>query len=688
MSTATGSTPAAPPGLDAPAAGSTEGSRLQAERRSLRAARWTGVALVAAAALLYLVTLDTGLQPGELVGGDLITHQYAQVQARPGNAPGYPLYTMGGWLWFHALRPAARWLSGPLPNPMPLLSSYSTLWALLALWLLYTLICRLTRGPAAPAGHWPLAFLLSAFYAVTYFFWYYATTTEQYSSAIAQTLAIVYVYLLWRDEATAGRPQNGHLYLLAFLCGLSLAHMLTVALIVPPLVAVVLWQAPRLLRSPRALAGAVAAAALPLASYLYVYLRGAAHPEWWGAGDWPSAGAWFWSFVSTAQGRDELSWGLEAGRAFLGNGFPELMWQELSIPLFALGLVGIALFDRRLATLLYGTVGLTLLFCWFYRYGNWYQVALPIYPLLLLGAARAIQAGVAALDRERAGGQGRSPGWAGAAAGVLLLAAVGWRAAASWPAADSSHRTGDTALDRAALLLDQPLPQGAALFAAVDDALALQYLIQIWGVRPDLAVASSAETGLRLAAGELVLATWDAAGALSAELPADLHVARQSAGPDWILFSPAGERPEGALWPPAIPFDGSAGPVYLAGYGVAPAPSGAPLLAAARTAQEARDVTLYWQLGPQGWPDGLAISLRPTQGGAFIPDPDRPDAVLQQDSPGPARGLLAQPPGAAQTVADAYRLPWPAGTDGLFLILYRHTAGGIENVDELPLPLP
>ncbi len=626
------------------------------------------------------------MQPEELVGGDLITHQYAQVQARPGNAPGYPLYTMGGWLWFHALRPPASLAAGPLPNPMPLLSSYSTLWALIALWLLYTLICRLTRTPQAPAGHWPLAFLLSAFYAVTYFFWYYATTTEQYSSAIAQTLAIVYVYLLWRDEAAAGRPENGYLYLLAFLCGLSLAHMLTIALIAPPLVAVVLWQAPRLLRSPRALAGAVLAAALPLAGYLYVYLRGAAHPEWWGAGEWPSAGAWFWSFVSTAQGRDELSWGLEAGRAFFGNGFPELMWQELSIPLFLLGLAGIALFDRRLATLLYGAIGLTLVFCWFYRYGNWYQVALPIYPLLLLGAAKAIQVGVAALDGERAVRQGRAPGWAGMAAGVLLAAAVAWRAAASWPAADSRHRPGDTALDRAALLLDQPLPQGAALFAAVNDALALQYLIQVWGVRPDLAVASSAEVGLRLAAGDGALAAWDAAGALSAELPAGQSFGRQSAGPDWLLFSPTGARPEGELWPPAAPFGGSAGPVRLAGYGVAPAPAGAPVYP---PVGPARDITLYWELGPEGWPENLSISLRPTQGGAFIPDPDQPGAVLQQDSPGPARGLLALPPGAPQPAADAYRLPWPTGADGLFLILYRSTGdGGHENVAEIALPLP
>jgi len=99
-------------------------------------ARWVGLLILIAALALYLWTLDDGLQPEELRGGDLITHQYAQVEARPSNAPGYPLYTMGGWLWFRL----GRLLLGPYSNPIRILSSYSTLWALLALWLLYRLL--------------------------------------------------------------------------------------------------------------------------------------------------------------------------------------------------------------------------------------------------------------------------------------------------------------------------------------------------------------------------------------------------------------------------------------------------------------------------------------------------------------------------------------------------------------------
>src|SRR5215208_3879200 len=83
-------------------------------------ANWMGRVLITCALFLYLLTLDNGLQPGELVGGDLITHQYAQVQARPSNAPGYPLYTMGGWLWFHGWRSLLTLAGQTLPNPVPI----------------------------------------------------------------------------------------------------------------------------------------------------------------------------------------------------------------------------------------------------------------------------------------------------------------------------------------------------------------------------------------------------------------------------------------------------------------------------------------------------------------------------------------------------------------------------------------
>ena len=649
-----------------------------------------GIVLLALAAALYLLTLDNGFAPGELVGGDLITHQYAQVEARPSNAPGYPLYTMGGWAWFHTLRGLNAALGNPLPNPIPILSSYSTLWALLALGLLYALVLRLTRSPARPAGNWVVAWLVGAFYAVTYFFWYYATTTEQYTSAIAQTLAIVYVYVVWVEltsrlartptYGSSGTPtcpgsappfgrREWTLVLLAFLCGLSLAHMLTVAFIVPPLVIAVLWQEPRVLRNWRLVLLCVLAAFLPLASYGYVWVRGTAHPEWWGQGEWRSAGEWFWAFVSTAQGRDELSRGFKATCAFFDNGFPELMWQELSIPLLAIGVAGIGLLRKPLSLVLYATLVLYVVFDWMYRCANWYQVILPAYPLVLLGVA-------AAAERTQLYFEGQGKRWAAFLPAALLAIAVIWRGAAAWERADSSDRPGDTALARAGVLIDQPLPQGASLFAASGDALALEYLTHIWGIRPDLATVSSEQAGKRLEGGDTVLTTYDAAPVLLSELPANLTVRRAGAGADWLALSKDVQPAMG----PAHPLEQEVVPgVILKGYDVAAAPDGKPVSAE----PPAVDVTLYWGLLGE-WPTNLGISLRPTQGGAFMPDPSgAAGAIVQVDAPAPLHGLADA--GDPQ-IADTYRVPMPPGADGVLLIVYEKTGDGFRNLVELPLP--
>lgn len=648
--------------------------------------RWLAFLLLLAALTLYGATLDNGFQPGELEGGDLITHQYAQVQARPSNAPGYPLYTMGGWLWFHGLRSLFHAAGVALPNPIPLLSSYSTLWALLALWLLYKILCRLTRTLAQPLGDGWLAALLCAFYGVTYFFWYYATTTEQYSSAIAQTLAIVYFYWRWQEaeetNKTAGQPVPalwGALPVigLAFLSGLSLAHMLTVAFIVPPLVIVILWQAPYLLRSFRVVIGAVIAALIPLVSYLYVYWRGAAHPEWWGAGDWATPQAWFWAFVSTAQGREELGWGLGPTCTFFANGFPQLIWQELSLPVLLIGLIGLALLKRRQAFLLYSTCVIYLIFCWAYRCGNWFQVILPVYPLLLLGVAAFIQW----LRQQRWGR------FCYATAMALLVVAIGWRFTASLAAADSRNRPTDSAFDQAALLLAQPLPQQAALFAAVHDALALQYLSAIWQIRPDVRLVDSREAAQQLAAGQSVYSTWEAAPTLSVELPPDLITTQQASDPYWIKFDPTG--PPVPLTPATLLNRTVLTEVVLLGYdltAVASSPLADYRLPIAVNDSELT-LTLFWQLPASGWPTGVSLSVRPQQGGQ--PVPDSQGGYWQEDRQQPAVGLYTLLPG--QPIADPYRLPAMAGATGTIdqvqILLYRATATGFENLAEVLLPV-
>ena len=477
---------------------------LPAGRRSrgLAPATLAGIVLVILFAALYLFTLDDGLRPGELEGGDLITHQYAQVQGRPSNAPGYPLYTMGGWIWFHL----GRLILGRNHNPLPILASYSTLWALVAIWLMYRLILEVTRGQGQPhadsAGGvqnenrlWPIAAAVTAFYGLTYFFWYYAVTTEQYTSAVAWTLAVVLLAFRWERER-----RDGYLLALAFLMGVALAHMVTLLSVAPPLLWFVLRTEPKLVRRPRLMTGVIALALLPLLSYIYVYVRGAQHPEWRGAGHWASTGQWFLSFLSTRQGRGELTWSL---RPFLTPEFPALIWRELTWPGLIAGILGIAAIGRRRAIMLYATLAIYLAFCWIDRLGNWFQVIMPAYALLVVG----LGAGAGWLWR-RIGERGASGRGVRVARGAILLglaALVIYRGAVSYPRADSSRRAEDTGLQPGwAILADDP-PAGTAVLGTLGETLALNYLTEIWGVRPDVRSVTSAAgaevAGRRGAAG-------------------------------------------------------------------------------------------------------------------------------------------------------------------------------------------
>lgn len=613
-------------------------------------ARRMGIVLVAAFALLYLATLDDGLRPGELLGGDLITHQYAQVQGRPGNAPGYPLYTMGGWLWFRA----GRLLFGPDANPISLLASYSTLWALVALALLYALILEVTARRSG-RGNWPAAFLVTAFYGVTYFFWYYAVTTEQYTSSVAWTLAVVWLVFRWERDR-----RERYLLALAFLGGVSLAHQVTLPIILPPLLWWVLRAEPGLLRRPRLIAAAVGLALLPLTSYLYVYLAGALHPEWRGAGTWANAWDWFWSFISTAQGRSELTW---SWTPFLTPEFPSLIWRELTIPGLIAGLVGWATLGRRPALALYATFVLYLILCWIDRLGNWYQVIMPLYALLALGIA-------AAADRLMHTKPSRATQYAVLRMqylipGLLILLLL-YRAALSYPAANARHRPDDTGLASGwAILADDP-PAGAAILGTLPEAAALDYLTVIWGRRPDLRVVTSEQARALVAQGAMVAATREALPLVPQEVAADAHYSALGRTLVRITAGPGHDRPAG-LQP------------WMHDFGATLRLIGGKVSRNAATAETV--VLLAWEAVAKPTED-WSVSVRLMHDGREI---------AQVDHRHPVFGAYPTSRwSAGEIVADAY--PFSIGADvepdGLTVILYRQMLdGSFANLDTAHFPL-
>jgi hypothetical protein len=661
-----------------------------------RLAGWAGWAVIVLAALLYLATLDTGLRPDELSGGDLITHQYAQVQARPSNAPGYPLYTLGGWLWFHLTKPLLSWAL----NPVQRLSSYSMLWALLALAVLYRLILRSTRG------HWPLAALSTAFYAATYFFWYYSVTTEQYTSAIFQTLLMVGLAFKWDDCEASGENGDRYLMGLAFVVGTCLANLVTVLLIAPPLLWFIVSRRRDVLRRPALIARCAGLALLPVASYAYVYVRGAAHPEWRGAGQWPSDWAWFVDFLTTHQGRDEMAPGLTLARFFTGE-FPALIWGELTWLVLAGGLVGLWCLGRRRALFLYGSLALYAVFCWVDRFGNWFQVIMPVYPLIILGFA----AGLAAVgnqpisqsaNQQPANQQSATskslisnlPRPAGASQGgqsltsnlqpLILIAftfLVAYRFAVSLPRADQSRRPEDTGLDPGwAVLADRPLPNSIVV-GETDEWLALQYLTTIWEAQPPVVPLPLCR--LPASPASAIYLTRRAAAADPACL-ADQH--RYAAGTTLIRAQAA---PNTQLPASAHPLTVNFGSTMtLTGFEVQATPGdGDPrsALPASRLPPTWR-LSLYWRAAAKSDVD-YTISVRPLQKGALIPGGDGQPVIQDHQPVWNAYPTSRWSPG--EIVRDDYGLDLPGQSvpDGVQIVVYRVTAGEFENLGEATLNL-
>ncbi len=254
-----------------------------------------------------------------------------------------------------------------------------------------------------------------------------------------------------------------------------------------------------------------------------------------------------------------------------------------------------------------------------------------------------------------------------------------WRFGASWEGADSRDRPGDTALDRAAILLDQPLPPNAGLFAEVEDALALDYLTRIWNLRPDLHVVSNKQAAKLLERDEEVLVTVEAAPVLLSELPEQLTPARRMAGADWLALTRRAslETDDMVVAVEQPVADG----VILRGYRVSAAPTGSPVT----TAMPAVDVTLYWQLDDE-WPAEIGISLRPVAAGQFLPDPATSgDTIIQVDAAAPMQGLYQPQPSKSALISDSYRIPVPEGTDGAMLLVYRQVGETFENLVELPI---
>jgi hypothetical protein len=380
------------------------------------------------------------------------------------HAPGYPLYTLAGWLFSHAF---------PIGSVAFRMNLLSALLGAAAIVVVYALALRYTQRPAAAAaGALALAF--------SYFFWLDSLAAEVYTLD-----ALLFAGLL--AAAAAWRVKPGPLPAAAtgLLFGLACATRTTSLLYAPALLAF-LWIGGE--RSAQAYARTTATAAAAtvggLLFYLYLPLRSAAGVDV-GPGDYALDGTlrvWdlatlggFWDHITAASFRHEaFAYGpvdavREAGMFawWLAGSF-----LLVGVPLGIAGIVRQWQRDRASLLLFAGTALPVTLF--FINYGAIDKrfMFLPAYVVWSLWTVIGIDWALELAELPLA-----SP-WAFAALALPALALL-----INLPLVNQrgEHRV----RDEAEAFLAQVQPD-AIVYGRFTSVAPLQYLQQVEGVRPDV----------------------------------------------------------------------------------------------------------------------------------------------------------------------------------------------------------
>jgi hypothetical protein len=419
-----------------------------------------GAAVVAAALVAYLFTLAPDLY-------SLDSPELAAAASQLGiaHAPGYPLYTLSGWLFSHAFP------VGTVAFRMNLLSA---LFGVATSAVVYVLALRLGARPlVAAAGALALGF--------SYFFWLDALAAEVYTLDALLLAGLLLAAYAWRARPSLTRAAS-----VGLLLGLASANRTTSFLYLPGLLAFAWLSGERTARS-------YAAAGLGLAGgllfYLYLPLRSAAGVDV-GPGAYALDGtlrvadlaSWrgFWDHVSASAFRaDAFAYGPAGALAEAGRFAWWLAGSFLGVGV-VLGLAGIVRLwqtDRALLVLLAGVALPVTLF--FINYGAIDKrfMFLPAYVVWALWVAVGLEW---LLDAAEV------PAGSWWAAGVLALPLIAL--AVNWPLVTLRGERG--VRDEAQQFLARVAP-GGIVYGRFTDVAPLQYLQQVEGQRPDVRLVNS-----------------------------------------------------------------------------------------------------------------------------------------------------------------------------------------------------
>jgi hypothetical protein len=421
---------------------------LTANRLGERHTLWHDLTLGAAALALYGRTLAPGLQPAD-------AGEFQIVAATLGIAhpPGYPLYSMVGWLFTRL----------PLADPALRLNLFAAVCAAASVGVVSRAVGKATGSGCA-------ALAAGACLAVTPTFW------AQGTFANIRSLTALFVALGLAQALRWERTRRtGDLTLLGLALGLGIGHHSSLLLLLPAYAAFVLLSEPRLIARPRLWAGMLGAALASLAVIAYLPLRSRMSPAFAPAlvNSWGDLASHVLALGFRGDMLRYTAWDELLRRAGALAQILRLEHGALLLALATVALVACLARRTRIVVLIGGIWLLNVLSAITYRAPQTVEYLIPAY------IALAIMLGIGLAKAAPAG-------WPRAALWATLALAIAGLGQASWPSMEALHHDDRTRQEAESLLA--AAPDGALVLSGWHQATPLWYLQLVEGLRPDVTV--------------------------------------------------------------------------------------------------------------------------------------------------------------------------------------------------------
>lgn len=210
-----------------------------------------GFFLLVLLAIIYIHNLSLSVYGGDV--GDLVTSSVVAGVAHP---PGYPLFTLLGFLLTRI----------PFATPAFMVGLISAFSSVFAVAIFFLLSLRISKNKV-------IALIASLILAFNYLFWFYAEIAEVFALNNLFVLLLLFIALLYREK-----KHKNYLFLLSFVAGLSLTNHQTILLVFPSILILIYDSLFNLRKNPKVLIQSLIFFILGFSIYIYVPLASFRNP--------------------------------------------------------------------------------------------------------------------------------------------------------------------------------------------------------------------------------------------------------------------------------------------------------------------------------------------------------------------------------------------------------------------------